>query len=231
VRMVRAACSAEEAAQARLSTPVGRVRLGCASGFTRLALEDLLPEFLHQYPKIDLELLTSGRDADLVQEGLDLALRAHSSPLQSSSLIARQIASVQLVLVASPNLFTTSAPATPEELDGVAGLPNGRPDASSTWHLQSTERRSASVAFHPRLSCNDSRTVRVCALAGLGVAALPAPACRDDLAAGRLIRVLPDWHIAPDSLTILLPSRQGTTQAVRAMVDFLAQALPNYVQA
>lgn len=111
----------------------------------------------------------------------------------------------------------------------MQSLPTGRRDAASRWQLRASDGHAATVTFKPRLTCNDTQMIRLCALAGLGVAALPSPVCRDDLDAGRLIRLLPEWHIAPGSLSIVMPSKQGMTPAVCATVGFLADALPQYL--
>ena len=224
--VVQAVRGAEQAVNARLSAPVGRVRISCAEDFIRTTLARLVPEFLCQHPKINLELLSSDREPGAAHEGIDVALRYHTGPLEDSSFVARQIARIPLVLAASRSFFSTAVPATPGDLDGVAGLPTGRGDAAGRWQLRASDGRSATVTLKPRLTCNDTQMIRLCALASLGVAALPAPVCRDDLDTGRLIRLLPEWHIAPGSLSILLPSRQGMTPAVRATVAFLADALP-----
>jgi len=220
---------AEQAAQARLTAPVGRVRLTCATGIVRMALDDLLPDFLAQHPLIDIDLLTSSRYVDLIEEGYDLALRSHTEPLQSSSLIARPVAQTRVILVASPKLFPQKPPGTPEEIEGVAGLQLARRDAASTWLLHAADGRTATVSYHPRARCNDAPFARRFALAALGVVALPSPICRTDLAEGTLTRVLPDWHIPSGTLSLVFPSQRGMTQAMRATVDFLVDALPNYL--
>lgn len=229
LRVMNEVRNAEQAAQARLTEPVGRVRLTCATGVVRMALDDLLPEFLTRHPKIDIDLLTSSRYVDLVEEGYDIALRSHTESLQSSSLIARPVSQTRVILVASPEFFPHGLPTTPEELEGVAGLQLARRDAASTWLLHAADGRTATVSYHPRFRCNDAPFARRIALAGLGVAALPSPICRKDLAEGTLTRVLPDWHIPRGTLSLVFPSQRGMTQAIRATVDFLVDALPKYM--
>ncbi|MGF6851217.1 DNA-binding transcriptional LysR family regulator [Paraburkholderia sp. CI3] len=76
-----------------------------------MALDALLPSFLAQHPNIDIDLLTSNRYVDLVEEGYDIALRSHTEPLQSSPLIARPVAQTRVVLVASLTFFAHGPPA------------------------------------------------------------------------------------------------------------------------
>jgi DNA-binding transcriptional LysR family regulator len=82
------------------------------------------------------------------------------------------------------------------------------------------------VPLAPRVASDDLDTLRAAALAGLGIAALPAYACRDDVAAGRLHRVLPGWTTGSARVTLLLPSRRGQLAAVRALVEFLVAEYP-----
>ena len=220
---------AEQAARARLDEPVGRVRITCATGIVRMALDELLPTFMAQHPKIDIEVLTSNRYVDLIDEGYDLALRSHTEPLQSSSLIARPVAQTQATLVASPAVFPRGLPEAPEDLEGIDGIQLARRDAASAWLLHAADGRTATVSYHARMRCNDAPFARRAALAGLGVAALPSPICRADIAAGRLARVLPEWHMPRGTLSLVFPSHRGMSQAMRATVDFLVESLPEYL--
>ncbi|CAB3809787.1 HTH-type transcriptional regulator DmlR [Paraburkholderia ultramafica] len=229
LRVMNEVRNAEQAAQARLSEPVGRVRITCATGIVRMALDDLLPQFMAAHPKIDIDLLTSNRYVDLVEEGYDLALRSHTEPLQTSSLIARPVAQTRVTLVASPTLFPQGLPQRPEDLDCVAGIQLARRDAGSTWLLHAADGRTATVPYRPRMRCNDAPLARRAAAAGIGVAALPSPLCRADIAQGTLVRILPDWHIPRGTLSLVFPSHRGMSPAMRATVDFLVEALPEYL--
>lgn len=229
LRVMNEVRNAEQAAQARLSEPVGRVRLTCATGIVRIALDSLLPSFLAQHPKIDIDVLTSNRYVDLVEEGYDIALRSHTDPLQSSSLIARPVAQTRVVLVASPGFFAHGPPSEPHELEGVPGMQLARRDSASTWLLHASDGRTATVSYHPRMRCNDAPLAKFAAMAGVGVVALPLPMCKSELANTRLVRVLPDWHIPRGTLSLVYPSHRGMTQAMRATVDFLAEALPRHL--
>ncbi|MGF6851248.1 LysR substrate-binding domain-containing protein [Paraburkholderia sp. CI3] len=229
LRVMNEVRGAQMAAQARLSEPVGRVRITCSGEMVSMALEELMPRFLARYPKIDIVLLTASRYVDLVDEGFDLALRSHTAPLQNCSLIARQVAQTHCILVASPAFFADGEPSTPQELDGVAGLQLKRADLASVWRVHASDGRTAAVTFHPKLYSNSARLARKSAIAGQGVALLPQPLCCDDIAQGRLIRVLPDWHIPRETLSLVFPSQRGMTQALRTTVDFLADELPGYL--
>src|SRR5262249_36442300 len=152
----------------------------------RMALDALIPELLVRHPRLDIDVTTTSRYVDLVEEGYDLALRSHTAPLQDSSLVARQLAQTRVLLVASPRVFPQGFPTDPAALEGVPGLQLARAGATNAWHLHADDGRTATVPFRPRLRCNDAPLARHAALAGLGVAALPSPLCRRDLAEGML---------------------------------------------
>jgi DNA-binding transcriptional LysR family regulator len=134
-----------------------------------------------------------------------------------------------VILVASPTFFSQGLPSTPQELDGVAGMQLTRRDVAGTWLLHAADGRTSTVSYHPRLRCNDAPLARLAAIAGVGVVALPSPLCREDIAAGRMTRVLPEWYIPRGTLSLVFPSQRGMTLAMRATVDFLVDALPTYL--
>lgn len=228
-RVMQDVHAAMQTAQLRLTEPSGRIRMTCAAGIVRMVMADILPVFLASHPKIDLELVTTSRYLDMVEEGFDIALRSHTAPLQSSSLIARAVADTRMILVASPNLFPEGLPKVPMDLEGISGLQLQRQDALDAWQLSRDDGFSVSVSFHRRVRCDDAVLIHAAVLAGVGVAALPTPLCRAELEAGRLIHVLPGWHVPQGTLSLVLPSQRGTPPAVRAMVDFLVEALPKYL--
>lgn len=230
LRVMQAVRDAERAAQARISEPVGRVRISCASGVVRIALDSLIPSLLAQYPKIDIDVIASSRYVDLVEEGYDIALRSHTVPLENSTMIARALTPNRVVLMAAPQLFARGVPVTPEQLDGVAGLQLVSREAAPSWLLHAADGRTEPVRYYPRVRSNDAPFVVRAALAGLGVAALPLLLCRQELATGALVRVLPDWHIAQGTLSAVLPSHRGMSPAIRATLDFLVRKLPGLVE-
>jgi DNA-binding transcriptional LysR family regulator len=221
---------AENAVRRRLAEPVGRVRFSCPVGLGQQVIADLLPRFLEAYPKVQVvERLTSSA-IDLIEEGLDLALRVHGAPLQSSDLVQRALCQIQLILVASPRLLSvTGRPQEPDDLQGAVGLARDASVEGAGWTLERDDGMQAVVPFRPVFYSNDWFTLRRMATAGVGIVALPAHVCRGELASGALERVLPHWRSDRATLTILTPSRRGTLPAVRAFIDFLARELPRAV--
>jgi DNA-binding transcriptional LysR family regulator len=99
-------------------------------------------------------------------------------------------------------------------------------DEEPTWLVQDDTGREERVRFRPVFFSNDWLTLCKLTAAGFGVAALPFHVCRDDLASGKLERVLPGWRVDHATLTILTPSRRGRLPSVRAFIEFLVKELP-----
>ncbi|MGO4407089.1 LysR substrate-binding domain-containing protein [Bosea sp. RAF48] len=221
---------AEEAQQVvtrRLAEPAGRVRFSCPTLLAQHVIAGLLPRFMRDHPKVEIVERLVGVDSDLIDEGFDLALRAHGEALPSSELIQRVVCEIQLILVASPAFLTrTGRPREPEDLEGRDGLARNVLFEGQSWRLEHRDGRIATVGYRPVFFSNDWLTLREIAGQDFGVAAIPAYACREAIASGLLERVLPDWRADRATLSILTPSRRGTLPAVRAFLDFLLKNIP-----
>ncbi|WP_447502395.1 LysR family transcriptional regulator [Aeromonas caviae] len=205
-------------AMARLrAAPGGRVRITAPEATGTLLLGRILAEFRALYPEVVLELTLCDEQLDLVGEGYDLALRA--APLKDSSLICRRIGQVARHLVASPGyLAANGTPLQLSELAGHACLVHG---SLPVWPLQEG-------GWRPRGACqsNSLLALRELALHDGGIALLPAHVCGDDLAAGRLLKVLPDLLVPVNPFYLIYPSREHLAPALRSLMDFVAERLP-----
>lgn len=205
----------------------GKVRVSCSVGMAQFALSRLVISFLKSHPKVDIIQEVTNQPVDLIDSGLDMAIRAHTAPLPDSTLIQRRLASVTWGLLASPSyLEQAGIPITPEELEGHAGLKLGRRPEIGNWTLQGSDGSTFSKPYPPRLCSEDMVTLKQAASAGLGIVGLPLYTCRDELGAKRLVRVLPDWTAGNPDISLLMPSRQGVPPAVSQFASFLRDELP-----
>ena len=185
-------------------------------------LAPLWGEFLRVHPRVELEVNLNDRMVDLVEEGYDLAVRI--GQLSSSTLIARRIAGTRLVLCASPRYLQRATPIT--DLADIA-----QHDVMAYTYLATGEQwqfsgpqGTRSIEVRPRLRSNSGDTCRAAALADQGIIFQPTFLVGEDLKAGRLVEILPQYAGPELDINLVYPSRLHLSHKVRAMVEFLATA-------
>lgn len=224
--MLQSAEVAEEAVRQRLTEPSGVIRLTTAVEIAQFALRDLLPIFLNRHPKVRIVEIATDRYVDIVGEGFDLAIRGHTAPLQNSTLVQRSIAHVPWYLFAAPKyLDEMGVPERPEDLarHATVSMTFG---GTLQWQLRGPHGEENTMPIEPRFQSNNMVALKEAACAGLGIAALPGYICREELRAGTLQQLLPDWMAADARMSALIPFRTGLLPAVRSLVDFLAVEIP-----
>lgn len=218
--------AAQNAVRQRVAEPSGTVRITASVPVAQEQLAPHLPRLAQRFPRLRVQLDVTDRFVDVVQEGYDIAVRSHFAALPDSDLVQRQVRRESIVLVASPGyLDAASVPTVPDALEHHAGLLSG--PGVNRWTLvrEGAEADVVQVATPARLTANESQVLRAAAIAGLGIACLPESLCRQDLADGRLRRVLPEWHAGRVTTTLVMPHRRGQLPGVRATVDFLVECL------
>lgn len=228
-RHARAAMSEAEAIDdivlQRKAEPEGLVRVSAPPGMDRL-ISRSLPSLLARYPKLRVQVIVDSRRIDLIEERLDVAVRVREVFDTDADLQMKVILRTAGILVASPDLLAEQGvPATLEDLGAcpTVGLTDlAGPDR---WMLQSASGQEVEVVHDPRLSSSSPAIVRQAAEDGVGVAALPEMSCRELLSTGRLVRVLPEWTRRQGVIHMVFTSRRGLRPGVRAVLDFLAEAL------
>lgn len=222
--MVEAACRAEERLMDARRAIGGSVCLS-ASSLVAPLLPPLLSDLAAEHPRLSIALEIAERDADRIGDGFDLVLRAHHWSLRDSALVQRRVARNPTIVVASPDrLARTGRPETPADLIEADVLSFGLPGAAPT-PFRDEHGREESVALSPRLLTASVPTLREAALAGAGFALLPEMAVREDLAAGRLARVLPAFVGPSVALTLLSPPRRLMSATTRLVADRLAETV------
>ncbi len=202
----------------------GRLRVAAPLSFTLRHLAPLLNEFMQRYPEIRLDLDVEDRQVNLLEEGVDLAIRI--GKLDDSSLVAKRLVPMQMVLCASPGyLAAHGEPKQPEELQHHIGLSYGNVSEHRQWTLFDRDGGAHAVRPHIRLRANNGDLLLASLLADLGVAIMPTFICHQELAAGRLQRLLPDYHAEENAAYALYPSRRHLPRRVRVFIDFLAERL------
>ncbi|MBR9826492.1 MAG: LysR family transcriptional regulator [Alphaproteobacteria bacterium] len=223
--------AAEVAVRQQTSTLSGTVRLSCSVGVAQFAVRDALSAFLMDNPKVHVIQHVSNQTINLVEAGIDLAIRGHIDPLPDSSLVQSRLASVKWQLFAGKSyLDQSSAPSRPEELEAHIGLKLGWRPEFGNWTLRNALDDEVTIPFKPRLCSDDMVTLKHAAADGLGIVALPDYVCRDFVQTGRLIPILPDWTAGTAQLSLLMPSKRGLPSAVQRLADFLRDQVPHLVE-
>lgn len=202
----------------------GLLRITAPLAFGRRHVTPLVTEYLALYPETQVELVTADRNLDLIEEGLDLALRI--GPLPDSGFMVRRLGEVRRILVAAPDyLARRGLPARPAELanhDTIASVAAGQ---TLTWRFGGPGR-GARVLVTPRLIVSEVEAALVAARSGHGIARLLSYQAAEDIAAGRLVRLLRPFEPAPLPVQLLAPGGRHPAPKVRAFIDLAAERLP-----
>jgi DNA-binding transcriptional LysR family regulator len=216
--------AAEEAALRMQSEPRGLVRLSCPLGLQG-AIAGPLPGFLADHPQLRVHCIATNRRVDLIHEGVDIAIRVRERLDTDADLQVKRIGVSRRILVASPTLLATAGvPMSPADLADFPVLYQEE-QSGGTWHLTAESGEASSVPVEPRLASGSFDILIAAALQGAGIALLPATYCHDAVAAGALVRVLPEWSGSDGILHLVFVSRRGMLPSVRAVIDFAAAAL------
>lgn len=204
-------------------------RSGAASGLLRVnapvtfGIRHLAPlwgVFRARYPKVTLDVTLADRVVDLVEEGYDVVIRIATLP--SSTLISKRLATTRMVLCASPEyLKAYSVPRHPAELAAHAVISYSYWSTRDEWHFDGPQGH-VSVKTQPCMHTNSGDTCRAAALAHQGVILQPTFLVGDDLAAGTLVELMPEFHSIELGIYVIYPTRKHVSPKVRALVDFLA---------
>jgi DNA-binding transcriptional LysR family regulator len=228
--MTVAAEAASEAALRVRAEPQGLVRLSCPVNLLD-QIAGSLPAFLTSQPRLRLQILSTNRRVDLIEERVDIAVRVRERFDTDADLQMRRIGISRRIVVASPDFVRLHGePLTPEELAGLPLVDANEGLTHSNWRLSAADARQCSVEFDPRLAAGDFKTLLAAAVEGVGAALLPKIECRAHLEAGRLVRLLPEWAAADGVIHLVFTSRRSMLPSVRAVIDFAAKALANAAQ-
>lgn len=223
VRALGAAREAEDAVLALQGAPKGQLRINAPMSFGRLHIATLIPDFLQAYPGIAIDMVMDDRVVDLVAEGFDLAIRG--GRLDDSSLIARKIAPLNNVLLAAPAYIARhGAPAVPEDLLRHNCLHYAYSRDAQEWIFLSAEGETR-VRTTGRYRVNNGDALKEAVIAGTGIARLQTFVAGPDIAAGRLVRILPNHRMTAQALYAVFPERRHLPVKVRAFVDFVVERI------
>ncbi len=203
----------------------GKLRISSTSEYGEKYILPLLPLFSQTYPEIRLSYHVNSSLNDLVAEKLDLVIRLGS--LADSAFKSRKIADYEIVLVATEQFLSRHPVRDPLDLNGVPWIANSNLQTPTQWLLRDRQGRGMEVSGAHYFESNSSAAMRAMTLSSLGVSVLPQWLIEDDLASGRLIRLLPEYSLPSRSINVVFPSSPHLPHKSRVFIDFLLLHLAN----
>lgn len=214
---------AEARASGQGQRPLGLLRVSVPMDFGRLFLGPALREFLSRTPQVRLDVRYEDREARIVEEQVDVALRIGA--LADSGLVAKRLGEACLGCYASADyLATHGEPATVDDLEQHQLLAYSLSSTPGQWEFKTGGgQQSLSLAGRSQLSCNNGRVLADAACRGLGIARLPEFLVADHLQTGRLMEVLPELRSSPLQISAVTLYRQFRPAKISAFMDFLGE--------
>ncbi len=215
--------AATETIDRTLSIPQGQVRISCPVPLLETDVAAIVSRYMAENPQVRLLIDATSRRVNVVEEGIDIALRVRRPPLEDSGLAIRPLSNNISLLVGSPRLFSSKSkrPTHPDHLSSLPTLAMPSAADRQVWQFQDERGEEVSFSHTPRLMTDDFATLRQAALDGVGIVMLPHFMVRQRLADGSLEQLLPGYTTPLFLVHAVFPSRRGLVPAVRVLLDAL----------
>ncbi len=224
VAMREQAEAAEEAVAVAQNEPRGTIRVVCPVTLAQSTVGPLLPLFLARHPQVRVDMQVNNRVVDLVQEGVDVALRVRMSLDDSGSLVVKSLGKTQALLVtSSAQLERQGRPHGVDDLQKLTTVAMSAADGRATWQLIGPAGREHDFQHRPGYTADDLLTLKYAVMQGYGMCILPDYMCRREMRLGEIVEALPGWGPPPAVIHAVFPSRRGLVPAVRRFLDFLGE--------
>ncbi|WP_179403950.1 LysR family transcriptional regulator [Burkholderia guangdongensis] len=222
IALVAESKAAKDIVDQTRTQPQGTVRISCPVALLSSGVSAIISRYIEDNPQVRILLDATNRRVDVVEEGLDFAIRVRLPPLENIDLAVRQLGVSVQILVASPTLAARHpAPESIESLNEWPTLSMASGSEKYVWNLMDADKQVTSWAHQPRLATDDLASLRIAALQGTGVALLPRELVGADIQAGRLLHLLPELATTPGLVHAIFPTRRGMVPAVRHLLDAL----------
>lgn len=219
------AVAAGDAVAQMQSEPRGTVRISCPVTLAQSTLGYLIPRYLALHPQVKIDMRVTNRAVDLVEEGIDIALRVRVDLDNSGSLVIKHLGATTSLLLGSPDQLRRqgkpAAVADLAQLDTLAMAATS--DGKSNWVLVGPDNEEVVFHHQPRYVADDLQTLKLAMLAGTGIGFLPKDLASAELQAGLLVPVLPGWTLRSGRVHAVFPSRRGQVPSVRSFLDFMGE--------
>ena len=199
----------------------GLLRVNSPMSFGILHVAPLLPEFLAENPEVSVDMNLDDRKVDVIEEGFDVSIRITDLP--DSSLVARRLGPCRHAIVAAPAyLEKHGVPRTPDDLRDHNIIAYQYQESATDWHFLTEDKEQITVPVSGSIQMNNSLALREALLGGIGITRTPTFVVGEDIAAGKLVSLLPNYQTLEVSIYLVYPQRRHLSPKVRAFVDFVA---------
>ncbi len=208
------------------TSPRGILRISAPVTFGEIQLSAILPKFQALYPNLRIELVLTNSAIDMLEEGIDVRIRIGG--VDDSNMIARQLKVFPLVLCASPEYIERGGlPASPEQLADHPCIIDSNFRIGKQWPLISPKGEPQTINVNSKVAVNSPQAVKEIAIAGGGIAMVPAFIVEEAIEDGRLIPVLPEYTTLEFGLFAIYPHRKYVAKKVRCFIDFMLAEFSN----
>lgn len=225
VEMIAAAEAADEAITVSMMEPRGRVSITCPPGLGTMGVSQTIARFLSSYPSVQVQLESTNRRVDLLQENYDIALRVRFPPLEHDGLVVKILGHSTQRLVAHPSIRSL-LPSNygVESLESLPSLDLSSANGVHKWSLMALDGISyIDIPHSPRYVTSDLSALLQAALEGVGAVQLPEILVREHIESGRLVELLSSQRPRCGVIHAVFPSRKGLVPAVRILLDELGK--------
>lgn len=214
---------AEIAARGAGTNLTGRLRVCAAVTFARLHIVPMIGQFLEAHPELNIDLVLDDRNVDLLEEGIDIALRM--GHLDDSNMTARKLGEVPRLVVGTPAYFERAGiPSSPADLSSHQAIVYSQRGGGSTWTFR-RDSSEAAVVVSGRVAITAAEGLRAAVLADLGLAVASEWMFSPELKSGKVLSVLNDWRLPPLELWAVFPAGRMVNAKTRAFLNFLIDVL------
>lgn len=227
--MLNAAQAAHELVDHLSTQPRGLIKISLPVSIAQNEMAKILPDFLKKYPEIKLQMMVTNRRVDIINEGIDIALRVRSSLDDDPSLIIRRFANIEQHLFATQAYLNEHGDLkTPEDLTKHQILSMADEHIDQFITVYNNQNVQKKIKVNPTIMGSDLLMIAQLTSQNCGVALLPDPIAKDYVQNGQLVRVLPDWKSQHGISHAVYPSKRGLLPAVRVFIDYLVEHLSQH---
>lgn len=227
--MLNAAQAAHELVDHLSTQPRGLIKISLPVSIAQNEMAKILPDFLKKYPEIKLQMMVTNRRVDIINEGIDIALRVRSSLDDDPSLIIRRFANIEQHLFATQAYLNKHGDLkTPEDLTKHQILSMADEHIDQFITVYNNQNVQKKIKVNPTIMGSDLLMIAQLTSQNCGVALLPDPIAKDYVQNGQLVRVLPDWKSQHGISHAVYPSKRGLLPAVRVFIDYLVEHLSQH---